>query len=633
MPSRKRWDASDRHDMCGIAGLVEFQGTPDESTLRAMERSILHRGPDEGGFWSSGPVGLVHRRLRIIDLSPLGAQPMANEDGQVQVVFNGEIYNHHSLREELLKLGHTFRSRSDTEVLVHGYESWGTDLIRRLRGMFAFAIWDVREQKLLMARDRVGKKPLFYGTHEGRFVFGSELDVFKAVPCWPLRVSLQSYRQYLKYGYVLSPHTVLEGVSRLPAGHFGVLNQSGLEICSYWSLPAAPGPNRASGDAHEAAEHLEGVLREAVACRLESDVPLGCFLSGGVDSSLVAALAQESLGRPLQTYTVGFENSPASEAAHARQVASHLGTQHHELSVNPRSMVTEFEEILSGAAEPLGDDSYVPTFLISRETRRFVTVALSGDGGDELFAGYEKYRQFAAAQPWRRLPLPWKLISRLAPSDAWHKKASALSSGSEMELARWLSTLWKAGEPDALLASPVARDLEPDLFESAWRLRSEFQTIERWMLADVETYLEGDILVKVDRASMAVALEGRSPFLDVPFMEEAMRWSCRAVQSGGGKTILKMMLARRMPVDWFERPKQGFGLPIDQWFRGELRDVLKRCTHPDRLRKRGLLRPEAVQTAVDAHLSGRRNFARKLYALVAFELWADRFFGSKDVLA
>lgn len=619
--------------MCGIAGLVEFQGAPEEATLRAMERSILHRGPDEGGFWRSGPVGLVHRRLRIIDLSPLGAQPMANEDGQVQVVFNGEIYNHHALREELMKLGHVFRSRSDTEVLVHGYESWGEDLIRRLRGMFAFAIWDAQGQRLLLARDRIGKKPLFYGTHDGRFVFGSELDIFKAVPHWPLRVSLPSYRQYLTYGYVPSPHTILESVSRLPAGHFGILNKNGLQIQPYWSLPAAPGTDRASGDAREAAEHLESVLRDAVACRLESDVPLGCFLSGGVDSSLVAALAQESLGRPLQTYTVDFENSPASEAAHARQVAKHLGAQHHELSVNPRSMVTEFEEILSRAAEPLGDDSYVPTFLISRETRRFVTVALSGDGGDELFAGYEKYRQFAAAQTWRRLPLPWKLISRLAPSDGLHKKAAALSSGSEMELARWLSSLWKAGESDTLLAAPIAQDPEPDLFERAWRLRTQFPTIERWMLADVETYLEGDILVKVDRASMAVALEGRSPFLDGPFMEAAMRWSCRAVQPGGGKTILKAMLARRMPADWFERPKQGFGLPIDQWFRGDLRDVLKRCTHPERLRQRGLLRPEAVQTAVEAHLNGRRNFARKLYALVAFELWADRFFGSKDVLA
>jgi asparagine synthase (glutamine-hydrolysing) len=499
--------------------------------------------------------------------------------------------------------------------------------------MFAFAIWDVREQKLLLARDRIGKKPLFYGTHDGRFVFGSELDVFKAVPRWPLQVSLRSYRQYLTYGYVPGSDTILEGVSRLPAGHFGVVNRSGLRIQSYWSLPSAPGPDRSNGDPREAAERLEGVLQDAVACRLESDVPLGCFLSGGVDSSLVAALAQESLGRPLQTYTVGFENSPASEAAHAVRVARHLGAQHHELSINPRSMITEFEAILSSAAEPLGDDSYVPTYLVSRETRRFVTVALSGDGGDELFAGYEKYRQFVAARAWRRLPLPWKLISKLAPSDAWHKKASALSSGSEMELARWLSSLWKAGEADTLMAFPGARSLEPDLFERAWRLRSQFPTIERWMLADVETYLEGDILVKVDRASMAVALEARSPFLDVPFMEEAMRWSCRATEPEGGKSILKSMLARRMPAGWFDRPKQGFGLPLDQWFRGELSDVLKRCTRPERLRQRGLLRPDVVQLAVEAHLNGRRNFARKLYAVLAFEVWADRFFGADTELA
>ncbi len=619
--------------MCGIAGLVDFQAKPEEPTLRAMERCLAHRGPDEGGIWSSSCAGLVHRRLRIIDLSPLGAQPMANEDGRVQVVFNGEIYNHHLLRDELARLGHTFRSRSDTEVLVHGYETWGTDLVRRLRGMFAFALWDDKEQRLLIARDRIGKKPLFYSTHAGRFAFGSELDVFKAVPGWPLHLSLPSFREYLEYGYVQSPNTVLDGVFRLPAGHFGMLDRKGLALQSYWSLPLEPGSGRQSGDATEAARRLEESLRDAVACRLESDVPLGCFLSGGVDSSLVAALAQESLGRPLKTYTVGFEGSPLSEASHARQVALRLGAEHHELPVSPRTMVTEFEEIVGRAAEPLGDDSYVPTFLISRETRRFVTVALSGDGGDELFAGYEKYRQFQAAQSWRRLPVPWKWIARLAPSDSLHKKASALATGSDLELARWLSSLWKRDELDRLLSGPGGGSAGRDLFTRSWQQRSLYPEVERWMLADMETYLEGDILVKVDRASMTVALEGRSPFLDGPFIEQVMQWPCRALSAGGGKAILKTMLARRLPVEWFNRPKQGFGMPIEQWFRAELRDVLRAYTDGGRIQGRGLLRPEVLSEYVTAHLSGRRNFARKLYAVVAFELWADRFFGPKANLA
>src|SRR5882672_9101557 len=278
--------------MCGIAGLVDFKCAPEQPALRAMEQALIHRGPDEGAVWASGPVGLVHRRLRIIDLSPAATQPMQNEDGQIRVVFNGEIYNFHELRDKLLKLGHTFRSRSDTEVLVHGYESWGPDLIERLRGMFAFALWDEARQQLLLARDRLGKKPLYYGTAGSRFAFGSELNVFKAIPNWPLRLSVSGFEQYVEHGSVQSPGSILEGIQRLPAGHFAVLNQAGIQGRREWSLPSSTGLPRLNGSAAEAAEALEPVLRDAVKCRLESDVPLGCFLSGGVDSSLIAALGQ-----------------------------------------------------------------------------------------------------------------------------------------------------------------------------------------------------------------------------------------------------------------------------------------------------------------------------------------------------
>ena len=619
--------------MCGIAGLVDFQTAPEEATLRAMERCIGHRGPDEGSIWASRHVGFAHRRLRIIDLSPLGSQPMANEDGHVRVVFNGEIYNHHALRDELVRLGHQFRSRSDTEVLVHGYESWGADLVRRLRGMFAFALWDDSEERLLLARDRLGKKPLFYSTLAGRMAFGSELDVFKAIPGWPLRLSHPAFREYLEFGYVMSPGSILENVHRLPAGHYGLLERKGFALHCYWALPLEPAGDRCAGDATEAARALESALRDAVACRLESDVPLGCFLSGGVDSSLVGALAQECLSQPLKTYTVGFEDSAKSEAAHARQVAERLGAEHHELPVSAKSILAEFEEILSSAPEPLGDDSYVPTFLISRETRRFVTVALSGDGGDELFGGYEKYRQFDAARVWQRLPLPWGLLSRVAGSDWLHKRGAALATGGGMRLARWLSTLWKRDELDQLLVGATGPGSERDPFEAGWTQRGHYPDLERWMLVDMETYLEGDILVKVDRASMAVGLEGRSPFLDGPFIEQVLRWPSHAQVRSGGKSILKSMLARRLPLEWFERPKQGFGMPLEQWFRQELRQTLLNSTDKKRILHRGLLNPESLAGFVEAHLSGRRNFARKLYAVIAFELWADRFFGVKAPLA
>ncbi len=618
--------------MCGIAGLVDFENPPEESTLRAMESALIHRGPDEGGLFHSAHCGLAHRRLRIIDLSAAAAQPMTNEDGRVRVIFNGEIYNFHDLRAQLERLGHQFRSRSDTETLLHGYESWGLDLVARLRGMFAFALWDEPRRRLLLARDHLGKKPLFYSVAAGRLAFGSELGVFKAIPRWPLQISTPAFRQYVEWGYVPGSHSILDGVQRLPAGHYAVWDQSGLRTHRYWSLPQKPASRR-RGSTVDAALELEAALRDAVACRLESDVPLGCFLSGGVDSSLIAALAQECSGRRLKTYTVGFDDSARSEAAQARAVAKQLGTDHHELAVNASSVYDQFEEILGRAAEPLGDDSYVPTFLISRETRRHVTVALSGDGGDELFAGYTKYAQFQAARKLQRLPLPWKRLTSPAWHDRVQKSLEAMAVTDPLQLARWLSSLWKRDELAGLLAHPAPGETEPDPFTQSWQHRETWPVIERWMLADMENYLEGDILTKVDRASMAVGLEARSPFLDAEFVARTLQWPGHAELNGGGKAILKAILARRLPAKLFARPKQGFGMPIDQWFRGPLRHLLERYTSPKFIKRRGLLQAGPLAQAVEAHLSGRRNFARKLYALVAFEIWADRFFGPGAALA
>jgi asparagine synthase (glutamine-hydrolysing) len=620
--------------MCGIAGYIDFRNPPDEATLRSMERVLTHRGPDEGRIWRAGPCGLVHRRLRIIDLSPAAAQPMTNEDERLWTVFNGEIYNYRPLREELLGLGHRFQSRSDTEVILHGYESWGLDLFRRLRGMFAIAIWDRGVGQVVLARDRLGKKPLFYAAGPERLVFGSELPVFKCVPDLPLRVCRDALREYAEFGYVQSPGSILKEVQRLRPGHFAVWDRTTWREEPFWELAAKAPASRPERTSARAAEALESVLREAVICRLESDVPLGCFLSGGIDSSLVATLAQQGLSGKLKTYTVGFQNSDMNEAPHARSIATHLGTDHHEILVDQEILLAEFENILALAPEPIGDDSFVPTHLISRETRKHVTVALSGDGGDELFAGYNKYRLYLAAQRWRRwLPLPWRTLARLPLSDRHKKVTEALANARPRQLARWLSSLWKQNELPALLAAADAAGAKLDFFGQRWEAWRDFPEVERWTLTDMETYLEGGILPKVDRASMAVGLETRSPFLDHLFIEQVLRWPTRADPARGGKTILKKILARHVPEKLFLRPKRGFGLPVEQWFRGALRPLLLQYTSAKRIQQRGLFHPQPIEEAVRLHLSGRRNFARKLYAIVAFEVWADRFFGEGVPLA
>jgi asparagine synthase (glutamine-hydrolysing) len=620
--------------MCGIAGYIDFRNPPDEATLRSMERVLTHRGPDEGRIWKDGPCGLVHRRLCIIDLSPAAAQPMSNEDEHLWTVFNGEIYNYRPLREELLALGHRFRSRSDTEVILHGYESWGLDLFRRLRGMFAIAIWDNKIQEIILARDRVGKKPMFYAGGPERLIFGSELPVFRCAPNFSLCVSKQALSEYAEFGYVQSPGSILKGVQRLRAGHFAVWNRKSFREEAFWKLPAQPNTSRAENTSAQAAEALEPALREAVICRLESDVPLGCFLSGGIDSSLVAALARQGLSTKLKTYTVGLQDSEMDESPYARSIAAHLGTDHHEIMVGQETLLAEFENILALAPEPIGDDSFVPTHLISRETRKHVTVALSGDGGDELFAGYDKYRQYVAAQRLRRwVPLPWRALARLPWSGRGQKAAEALANAGPRALTRWLSSLWKRNELPELLGGAGTADDRLDFFDQRWAAWREFPDLERWMLTDMETYLEGDILPKVDRASMAVGLETRSPFLDHLFIEQVLRWPNRADPARGGKAILRKILARYVPEELFLRPKRGFGLPVEQWFRGALRPLLLKYTSAKRIQQRGLFRPRPIEHAVRQHLSGRRNFARKLYAMVAFEAWADHFFGEGTSLA
>jgi asparagine synthase (glutamine-hydrolysing) len=600
-----------------------------------MEKTLSHRGPDEGSVWLDEYCGFAHRRLRVIDLSPLAAQPMSNETEQLRVIFNGEIYNFPELREQLEALGHNFKSHSDTEVLLHGYENWGQSLFEKLRGMFALAIWDSVAERLLFARDRLGKKPFFYAIQAGCFVFGSELSIFRHAPGLSLSVSSSTFREYIEFGYVQCPRTILNQVSQLPAGHFGIWDRAGFSSRPYWSLPESPPPRNETVGVQACADQLEEPLRDAVACRLISDVPLGCFLSGGVDSSLVAAHARDLAPGRLRTFTVGFENSSMNEASHAAAIAQHLGTDHQEIMISPQSVIEQFADIFSHASEPIGDDSFLPTFLISRETRREVTVALSGDGGDELFCGYDKYDQFAKARRLQRI-LPTAARSaalsfvRRRGGDRVEKSLEALASPDDVSLARWLSTLWKKPELAALIEPSIGRENGFDHFAFTWHRRRGFSQMERFMITDMDTYLRDDILTKVDRASMAHGLEVRNPLLDQNFVHAALQCACRARP---GKIIVKEMLARRVPRRLFERPKHGFGMPIRDWYRRPLRSLLENYTSPERIRNRGLLNVDSVQRFVSLHVSGQRNFARKLHAIVAFEIWADQFFGEHAALA
>ncbi|MEI8108236.1 MAG: asparagine synthase (glutamine-hydrolyzing) [Verrucomicrobiota bacterium] len=615
--------------MCGLAGYVDFQNSPLPADLRRMEQSLSHRGPDEGDIWTDAYCGLAHRRLRVIDLSPRAAQPMHDLAAGRVVVFNGEIYNFQVLRVELEKLGCGFRSQSDTEILLHGYEKWGEALFARLRGMFAIAIWDQRERRLIFARDAFGKKPFFYYAQGSTMIFGSELVVFRQLPALTLRLSSAAFRAYMEFGYLSAPQTIFEQIEQLPPGHYGTWDERGIRLQRFFFVPESPPASPADSSVEGATEALEKSLRQAVTSRLVSDVPLGCFLSGGVDSSLIAALAQEANPSRLKTYTVGFTGSAQSEATAAAAVAAHLGTDHHSIAVDGQSLITDFHPILASASEPLGDDSFLPSYVISRETKREVTVALSGDGGDELFCGYQKYHQFAGARRWQgRIPAPGLallgMLGRLPLGDRRKKSLSALSTGTALGLARWLSTLWKKEELGSLLAETFPPSAGGDFFDATWNRYRAYSEVERLMLTDVETYMVGDILTKVDRASMAAGLEVRSPFLDQQFFEDTLAYRVRALP-GGGKAILRRILDKHLPRALYDRPKQGFGLPIEEWYRGPLRPLLLEYTQPERIARRGLLNPVVLQRVVDDHLSGRRNFARKLHAIVAFEVWADQY--------
>ncbi|WP_192499233.1 asparagine synthase (glutamine-hydrolyzing) [Skermanella pratensis] len=648
--------------MCGICGFVEPSGRrAPESLVRAMADALAHRGPDGDGVWADEAAGVAfgHRRLAIVDLSPLGRQPMESADGRLVLTFNGEIYNYRELRADLEAGGLRLRGQSDTEVLVEACAAWGVGrTVRRLIGIFAFALWDKSVRRLTLVRDHLGVKPLYWGrvgadgrgegsgAAAGGVMFASELKALRVHPGWSPGLDRGALASYLRFSYVPGPHTIYRGVAKLPPGSM-LTWEPGTEPRTerYWDMRAVAGVPPRDLDPASATAELEALLGDAVGRQMVADVPLGAFLSGGVDSSTVAALMQARSGRPVRTFSIGFDVAGYDEAVHAKAVACHLGTDHTELYVgrdHARDVIPRLPDLFD---EPFADSSQIPTYLVSEMTRRHVTVALSGDGGDELFAGYHRYFWADAAR--RRLDrLPRGLRGFAAsalsapPESAWdrgfgllpgrirpgragermHKLAALLAASGPDEVYRGLLSHWDpaeivrgAEEPHGVLWDGSVAGEIPDF-------------LRRMQFLDTVTYLPDDILAKVDRASMAVGLEARVPLLDHRVVEfAALLPASLKVRDGQGKWLLRQVLYRHVPRELVERPKMGFSVPLDGWLRGPLRDWAEDLLDERRLAEDGVLDPGPVRRRWAEHLAGTHDHRDRLWSVLMYQAWRRRW--------
>jgi asparagine synthase (glutamine-hydrolysing) len=621
--------------MCGIAGMILAPpGVVDAATIHNMCQTIIHRGPDDEGIYAEAGVGLGMRRLSIIDLSG-GRQPVHNEDKTVWVVFNGEIYNFPEQRKELERSGHHFYTNSDTEVIVHLYEMYGADCVQKLRGMFALAVYDERSKRLLLARDRLGKKPLHYAFDGSRLLFGSEIKALLAVAPELAEVDREALLGYFYFGYIPDPATAFRGIRKLPPGHLLEFADGKVSVRQYWDLPAFGTAEPKSEE--EYLEEMERHLAEAVRIRLISDVPLGAFLSGGVDSSTVVALMARASSEPVKTFTIGFAPEDFNEARAARLVSQRFNTEHHELVVEPKIGET-LQKLSSSLEEPFADSSILPTYYVSCMTRKYVTVALAGDGGDELFGGYDRYAINLRGQGFDRVPswvgkyyresiFPWVpagfhgrrflFNATLGDRDRYLDSISFLSVfGRE----RCIFSKDFLAEADTL-ASPLLA------FQGYFDDAPAKDLVSRLLYLDAKTYLPFDILTKVDRMSMATSLEVRAPILDHVFVEWATRLpSDMKFRQGQGKYLLKKLAARvGVPREVLDRPKQGFALPLVHWMRGELKKELLAILVEPRTLQRGYFDAQAVRDLLDEHWRGRRDRSSEIWMLLMFELWHRNF--------
>ena len=633
--------------MCGICGKIYFDRSRqvDERLIRQMADVLRHRGPDDSGVFAAGCIGLGHRRLSIIDLTPAGRQPMANEDGSLQIVLNGEIYNYTELRPGLEARGHVFKSRTDTEVILHLYEELGPACVEQLRGMFAFAVWDARRQELFLARDRAGKKPLSYAIVDGSLIFASELKSLLKDPALRSEVDPVALHHYLTYQYVPGPQTIFKGVHKLPPAHTLLLRNGDIKIERYWQLSYK---NKLQlPKLEDYCDQLRHVFTEAVKIRLRSDVPLGAFLSGGVDSSATVAVMAQLLDRPVKTFSIGFDDKDYDELTYAAMVARQYGTEHTEFVVRPDALQI-LPTLIYHYDEPYADPSAIPTYYVSKLTREHVTVALNGDGGDESFAGYERYRADALAARYGRLPhvvregiaraanlLPYREY-RWSFSRRLRRFLSGVADEPARRYVRWLC-YFSNDMKDDLYTGEFTRAMAAHdsltLTELAYARSDAPTLLEKSLDADVNLYLPYDLLVKVDIASMANSLEARSPFLDHKVMEFAASLPARLKLRGGqGKFILKKAFEPMLPREILYRKKMGFGMPINRWLRTDLKQPAYDILLDSRTIGRGYFKREAVLGLLDDHASLRADHSYRLWALLWLELWHRMFVDKSEVL-
>jgi len=631
--------------MCGIAGVVESISTParfDPDTSRALVHRmcevIRHRGPDDEGVWVDQGVALGMRRLSIIDLST-GHQPIHNEDKTVWIVFNGEIYNFPELRRELEAAGHRFYTNTYTEAIVHAYEQWGTAAIRRLRGMFGLAIWDVRTKSLLIARDRAGIKPMYYADVNGRLYFGSELKSLLEAPDLPRDLDLDALDHYLSFLYTPREDSIFKSVRKLPPGHLMTWRNGTVKVEQYWQLSAEEDFRGSEGDA---VAQLRRVLTDAVRCHLLSDVPLGAFLSGGIDSSLVVGLMSEISGSRVKTFSIGFDEPAFDELEHARKVAQHFGTEHHEFVVKPDA-ISILDRLVWHFDEPFADPSAIPTWYVSEMARRHVTVVLSGDGGDELFGGYDRYVPHPRVVAFDRYsPRALRRVAAIAAARLPHgvRGRNFLRHIGRDEQGRYLDAIrfFGADEKPSLLSADVRRALQgPD---PEMRLAQHFDRFahlpwpSQMMRFDAETYLPEDVLTKVDRMSMAHSIESRVPLLDNEVIDFAATLPASLkIKDGRRKHVLKEVAATLLPRDILDRRKQGFGVPLGTWFRGNLRELFADTLLSPSSLQRGYFEPAFVRHIVDEHLAGTRDHMWQLWQLVVFDRWHQQYVGETAAIS
>jgi len=617
--------------MCGITGIYHFgnERAVDHDLLERMNNLLTHRGPDDAGVWVEGPIGLAQRRLAIVDLSPAGHNPMPNEDGSLMLTYNGEIYNVLERRSEFEARGHRMRSHTDSEMLLHMYEEKGAAFVDDLRGMFAFALWDGPKRTLLVVRDRLGIKPLYWRAQGGTFAFASEIKALLADPACPREVDPAALAAYLRLQYVPSPDSILAGVHKLEPGHLLIVTPEGVTVRRYWAPPSG---ETLALSVDDATVELRRLLEESVRLRFMSDVPFGAFLSGGIDSSIVCALMARQMDRPVKTFTIGFAGAPEDETVHARAVAKHIGAEHHEFVVTTDALAI-LPSVVWHMDEPLADPSALPTWAVSEMARTHVTVALSGDGGDETFAGYETYRQAQSYARLDGLPGGLKALARVAADSglASRKLSLRLERVAQDALERHLGVMAIATSDEVHdLLAPAVRDALGELDPLA-RVRTHMARLDatdaRALLElDLTTYMTDDVLAKVDRMSMAHALEVRVPLLDHKVVEFASRLPFEFKLRGGvSKWLLKRAARDLLPPGILERGKQGFGVPLARWFGGRFDAFVDETLSPPAVARRGMFDAGGVARLIMRVRAGDEAAGRLLWAVLVFELWAKTF--------